>query len=122
MCASEKKFGEEIPIPSFQTSSQTAKLRERVGEYAIVSAPLSFLFQRFDAKLLMNRYQNLWLPLVADSLKFDSLLNFDSKGKILLPPLDVQWVWHCHCLNPVSCNLLLTCATPCSPEHFLSPP
>jgi hypothetical protein len=20
---------------------------------------------------------------------------------LLLPPLDVQWVWHCHCLNPV---------------------
>lgn len=42
MCASEKKIGEEIPTPSFQTSSQTAKLRERVGEYAILSAPLSF--------------------------------------------------------------------------------
>jgi hypothetical protein len=23
---------------------------------------------------------------------------------LLLPPLDVQWVWHCHCLNPVSEN------------------
>lgn len=41
------------------------------------------------------------MPLVADSLKFDALLNADSKGKGLLPPLDVQWVWHCHRLNPV---------------------
>jgi len=51
--------------------------------------------------LLNARYQKFWMPLVADSLKFDALLNVDSKGKSLLPPLDVQWVWHCHRLNPV---------------------
>ncbi|KAG0613348.1 hypothetical protein M758_6G096300 [Ceratodon purpureus] len=49
----------------------------------------------------IRRYQKFWMPLVADSLKFDALLNVDSKGKSLLPPLDVQWVWHCHRLNPV---------------------
>jgi hypothetical protein len=42
------------------------------------------------------------MPLVADSLKFDALLNVDSTGKSFLPPLDVQWIWHCHRLNPVS--------------------
>lgn len=42
------------------------------------------------------------MPLVADSLKFDALLNVDSSGKSFLPPVDVQWIWHCHRLNPVS--------------------
>ncbi|XP_024394182.1 glycine-rich domain-containing protein 2 isoform X1 [Physcomitrium patens] len=49
----------------------------------------------------IRRYQKFWMPLVADSLKFDALLNVDSTGKSLLPPLDVQWIWHCHRLNPV---------------------
>ncbi|CAM6045164.1 unnamed protein product [Sphagnum compactum] len=35
----------------------------------------------------IRRYQECWMPLALDLL--------------LLPPLDVQWVWHCHCLNPV---------------------
>ncbi|CAM6070832.1 unnamed protein product [Sphagnum tenellum] len=35
----------------------------------------------------IRRYQEFWMPLALDLL--------------LLPPLDVQWVWHCHCLNPV---------------------
>lgn len=48
------------------------------------------------------RYERFWLPLVADALKFDALLNSNSRGsKSLLPPIDVQWIWLCHCLNPV---------------------
>ncbi|KAG0586351.1 hypothetical protein KC19_2G084200 [Ceratodon purpureus] len=50
----------------------------------------------------IRRYQKFWMPLVADSLKFDALLNVDSSGKSFLPPLDVQWIWHCHRLNPAA--------------------
>lgn len=50
----------------------------------------------------IQRYERFWLPLVADALKFDALLNSNSRGsKSLLPPIDVQWIWLCHCLNPV---------------------
>jgi hypothetical protein len=44
----------------------------------------------------IERYENFWLPLL------------DSEGKVaeeglpLIPPLDCDWVWHCHRLNPVS--------------------
>lgn len=52
---------------------------------------------------MLRRYENYWLPLVADAMKFDALLNSNAKGaKSLVPPLDVQWIWLCHCLNPVS--------------------
>jgi hypothetical protein len=43
----------------------------------------------------IERYENFWLPLL------------DSEGKVaeeglpLIPPLDCDWVWHCHRLNPV---------------------
>ncbi|CAH8340245.1 unnamed protein product [Eruca vesicaria subsp. sativa] len=43
----------------------------------------------------IRRYDELWMPLISD-------LTVDSKPPIILPPLDVEWVWFCHSLNPVS--------------------
>ncbi|XP_077240674.1 enolase (DUF1399) isoform X2 [Tasmannia lanceolata] len=43
----------------------------------------------------ITRYEKLWMPLISE-------LSEGSKSDMLLPPFDVQWVWHCHCLNPVS--------------------
>lgn len=37
------------------------------------------------------RYEQFWLPLVA---------NHDHPSPVLVPPLDVHWVWHCHLLCP----------------------
>lgn len=42
----------------------------------------------------IKRYRNYWMPL-ASKIELVS-------GKNILPPLDVQWVWLCHCLNPKS--------------------
>ncbi|CAJ1976104.1 unnamed protein product [Sphenostylis stenocarpa] len=44
----------------------------------------------------IRRYHDFWMPLIAD------LTLPDSTPPIILPPLDVQWVWFCHTLNPVS--------------------
>lgn len=35
------------------------------------------------------------MPLISD-------LTVGSKPPIILPPLDVEWVWFCHSLNPVT--------------------
>ena len=35
------------------------------------------------------RYEQYWLPLVAQH-----------QEKRLPAPLDIEWVWHCHILNP----------------------
>ncbi|KAJ0254474.1 Enolase [Hirschfeldia incana] len=43
----------------------------------------------------IRRYEELWMPLISD-------LTVGSKPPIILPPLDVEWVWFCHSLNPVS--------------------
>ncbi|VVA94000.1 unnamed protein product [Arabis nemorensis] len=43
----------------------------------------------------IRRYDELWMPLISD-------LTVGSKPPIILPPLDVEWVWFCHSLNPVS--------------------
>ncbi|XP_042518846.1 uncharacterized protein LOC122092680 [Macadamia integrifolia] len=42
----------------------------------------------------IRRYEELWMPFIAD------LTVGSTKPQMLLPPLDIQWVWHCHSLNP----------------------
>ncbi|WKA02755.1 hypothetical protein VitviT2T_020909 [Vitis vinifera] len=43
----------------------------------------------------IRRYDELWMPLISD-------LTVGSTPPVILPPVDVQWVWYCHTLNPVS--------------------
>lgn len=41
------------------------------------------------------RYDQLWMPMISD------LTPESGKPPMILPPLDVEWVWFCHTLNPV---------------------
>ncbi|XP_012088966.1 glycine-rich domain-containing protein 1 isoform X2 [Jatropha curcas] len=43
----------------------------------------------------VRRYDELWMPLIAD-------LMVGSTPPMVLPPFDIEWVWFCHTLNPVS--------------------
>ncbi|KAI3440474.1 uncharacterized protein J3R85_003547 [Psidium guajava] len=43
----------------------------------------------------IRRYDELWMPLVAE-------ITVGSTPPMVLPPLDVEWVWFCHTLNPVN--------------------
>ena len=45
--------------------------------------------------LLFLRYDELWMPLISD------LTVVGSTTPMVLPPLDVEWVWFCHTLNAV---------------------
>ncbi|XP_022136063.1 uncharacterized protein LOC111007846 isoform X4 [Momordica charantia] len=43
----------------------------------------------------IRRYEELWMPLISD------LTVVGASPPMILPPLDVEWVWFCHTLNPV---------------------
>lgn len=43
----------------------------------------------------IRRYDELWMPLISD-------LNVGLDALVILPPLDIEWVWYCHTLNPAS--------------------
>eukprot|EP00257_Ricinus_communis_P001851 XP_002512465.2 uncharacterized protein LOC8287121 [Ricinus communis] len=43
----------------------------------------------------IRRYEELWMPLICDLME-------GSTPPMVLPPLDIEWVWFCHTLNPVS--------------------
>ncbi|KAG9459421.1 hypothetical protein H6P81_003929 [Aristolochia fimbriata] len=55
-----------------------------------------WLHQHSTLPQVIRRYDEFWMPLISDFSKGDS------KWSLLVPPIDVQWVWHCHCLNPAS--------------------
>ncbi|GKV32001.1 hypothetical protein SLEP1_g40644 [Rubroshorea leprosula] len=54
-----------------------------------------WLHQRATTVKAIRRYDELWMPLISD-------LTVGSVTPMVLPPLDVEWVWFCHTLNPVS--------------------
>ncbi|ONI35501.1 hypothetical protein PRUPE_1G539900 [Prunus persica] len=45
----------------------------------------------------INRYKYCWLPLLAKHAESQV-----SEGPLVVP-LDCEWIWHCHRLNPVRC-------------------
>lgn len=46
--------------------------------------------------LVFCRYNELWMPLVSD------LTAESAAVPVIHPPIDIEWVWFCHTLNPVS--------------------
>ncbi|KAJ6694501.1 hypothetical protein OIU85_005206 [Salix viminalis] len=54
-----------------------------------------WLHERATLLEAIRRYDELWMPLISDLME-------GSSPPMVLPPLDVEWVWFCHTLNPVS--------------------
>ncbi|XP_022719468.1 uncharacterized protein LOC111277344 isoform X2 [Durio zibethinus] len=55
-----------------------------------------WLQQRATIIEAIRRYDEVWMPLISD------LTVEGSTPPMVLPPFDVEWVWFCHTLNPVS--------------------
>ncbi|XP_062592625.1 uncharacterized protein LOC134254077 [Saccostrea cucullata] len=55
---------------------------------------LEYLKKESVLRYSIYRYENLWLPLVAS--QNESTL----QPEYLHPPVDIEWVWHCHMLAP----------------------
>ncbi|KAI7735029.1 hypothetical protein M8C21_011685 [Ambrosia artemisiifolia] len=44
----------------------------------------------------IRRYDELWMPMMCD------LIAEAAKPPMIIPPIDVEWVWFCHTLNPIA--------------------
>ncbi|KAB1202095.1 hypothetical protein CJ030_MR8G018188 [Morella rubra] len=73
-----------MPLPGMDEPSELSHQRWR-------GIPLHY-------KRLGSPHDELWMPLVSD------LTVAVSTPPMVLPPLDIKWVWFCHTLNP--CVLL----------------
>ncbi|KAG7969286.1 hypothetical protein I3843_07G023700 [Carya illinoinensis] len=65
-------------------------------EFLRIVADTRWLHEKARVVEAIRRYNELWMPLVSD------LTVVGSTPPLVLPPLDVEWVWFCHTLNPVS--------------------
>ncbi|CAN4108843.1 unnamed protein product [Withania somnifera] len=70
-----------------------AAARRNLGFLRLVKESL-WLHQKPIILESIRRYDELWMPLVSD-------LSNGSNPPMILPPLDIEWVWYCHTLNPV---------------------
>lgn len=50
--------------------------------------------------MVFRRYDELWMPMISDAMT-------DNGPPMILPPVDIEWVWFCHTLNPVRFRLLI---------------
>ncbi|KAL8553921.1 hypothetical protein ACS0TY_002252 [Phlomoides rotata] len=74
------------------TVDLVAASRRNLGFLRLVSDSL-WLHHKSTLIEAIRRYDQLWMPLIAD-------LTTGSKPPMILPPLDIEWVWFCHTLNP----------------------
>eukprot|EP01018_Ginkgo_biloba_P035013 Gb_25938 [translate_table: standard] len=76
------------------------------------------LYQGPAVERAITRYEQCWLPLLASQ----------TETSRLVPPLDCEWVWHCHKLNPLQYEndclrffgRLLDAPTPCGKDSHAS--
>ncbi|KAM2625836.1 hypothetical protein TB1_032643 [Malus domestica] len=69
--------------------------RRNIGFLRTV-AESQWLHQKGTALEAVRRYNELWMPLVSD------LTAESAAVPVIHPPIDIEWVWFCHTLNPVS--------------------
>ncbi|WZY86670.1 hypothetical protein YC2023_033054 [Brassica napus] len=58
------------------------------------------LYDGPELERAIYRYNAYWLPLLANYTESSSTC----QGP-LVPPLDCEWIWHCHRLNPVTLDI-----------------
>ncbi|KAL3632200.1 hypothetical protein CASFOL_025184 [Castilleja foliolosa] len=91
-------------LRSLSEISEEATVRFSVDLVAAARKNLGFLRHVSDSNWLhhkstileaIRRYEKLWMPLLAN-------LTTGPKPPMILPPLDIEWVWFCHTLNPTN--------------------
>ncbi|KAL8188845.1 hypothetical protein R6Q57_029600 [Mikania cordata] len=93
------------PSPSTSEVSEDDLLRLTIDLVAAARQNIMFLRDVAESHWLhhtpvlveaVRRYDELWMLLMSD------LTAESGKPPMILPPLDVEWVWFCHTLNPVA--------------------
>ncbi|KAL9229522.1 hypothetical protein vseg_004980 [Gypsophila vaccaria] len=68
---------------------------KKMLKFLLVVDQHRFLYEDFALQRAVYRYNAFWLPLLAKHVESPV-----SEGPLVVP-LDCEWVWHCHRLNPL---------------------
>ncbi|CAL0300111.1 unnamed protein product [Lupinus luteus] len=93
---SSRSLGELSEIDAIRLGIDLVSASRRNLEFFRNVADSVWLHHRTILAEAIRRYHDLWMPLISN------LTVTDSSPPMILPPLDVEWVWFCHILNPVS--------------------
>ncbi|KAK7277971.1 hypothetical protein RJT34_22992 [Clitoria ternatea] len=94
--SSSRSLGELPEIAAIRLGIDLVSAARRNIAFLRTVANSPWLHQAPIVVEAIRRYHDLWMPLISD------LTPPDSPPPMILPPLDLQWVWFCHTLNPVS--------------------
>ncbi|KAF6141230.1 hypothetical protein GIB67_024314 [Kingdonia uniflora] len=89
----------DISDPIFRMSIDLVAASRRQLSFLRLVSESHWLHNKPTLLQAIRRYDELWMPLLSD------LGDDESNPPMVLPPFDVQWVWHCHTLNPASYRL-----------------
>ncbi|XP_074310235.1 glycine-rich domain-containing protein 1-like isoform X2 [Silene latifolia] len=88
----EQEWAEAQKITVSVDLVETAK---KLLKFVAVVDRNRFLYEGHALERVIYRYNALWIPLLAKHLK-----NPLVEGSLVVP-LDCEWIWHCHRLNPI---------------------
>ncbi|KAK9136804.1 hypothetical protein Sjap_007398 [Stephania japonica] len=101
--STSNKFTDSIRSLS-EISDENEPIRLSVDLVAAARRQLAFLRTVAESQWLheapsvhesVRRYDELWMPLICE-------ISSGPNPPVVQPPLDIQWVWLCHTLNPAS--------------------
>ncbi|OIV90878.1 hypothetical protein TanjilG_15611 [Lupinus angustifolius] len=93
---SSRSLGELPEIDAIRLGIDLVSASRRNIEFLRNVADSVWLHHRAILVEAIRRYHDLWMPLISN------LTVPGSAPPMILPPFDVEWVWFCHTLNPVS--------------------
>ncbi|CAN8253851.1 unnamed protein product [Cochlearia groenlandica] len=93
--AAARSLSEISEIDSIRIGFDLVSAAKRVIALLRSVKECQWLHQKHVIDEAIRRYDNLWMPLISD-------LTVNKKPPMILPPLDIEWVWFCHSLNHVS--------------------
>ncbi|XP_057962746.1 uncharacterized protein LOC131154179 isoform X2 [Malania oleifera] len=92
--APARSLSEVSDVEAVRVSLDLVGAARRHISFLRTVAECQWLHQKPNVVEAVRRYEELWMPLISD-------LMMGLSRPLVLPPIDIQWVWYCHTLNPV---------------------
>ncbi|CAB4315682.1 unnamed protein product [Prunus armeniaca] len=92
---SSRSYSEISEVETFKVGLDLVSAARRNIGFLRTVAESHWLHQKPTVIEAIRRYNELWMPLVSD-LTVES-----TTPPTIHPPIDIEWVWFCHTLNPV---------------------
>ncbi|CAL5380594.1 unnamed protein product [Camellia sinensis] len=95
---STRSFGEISEDDTLKLTVNLVSAARRTLRFLRIVDESHWLHTRPTTLESVRRYDELWMPLISDLTVGSTSTHHPP---MILPPIDIQWVWFCHTFNPV---------------------